>query len=346
MPSERREFNRDVKERLAVRVCYKCSRCRCPTAGPSADESGRVMIGVAAHICAASRGGPRFDPAQSEEERRSIRNGIWLCASCAKLIDDDVTRFSVSELHRIKIDAERRAAKELALPPNRPGIHDWQSSQTSKISSYGIPLRFEIGEHGALPFRLEEYSDGINHVIFWAFSHTCMTTPFDDFVYVLSFEQEQRETEPGYISFTLTLHCHITAFVWAFEKLARHFIEGDRQPSGLYSLPGEQKVEVGTQLGRFIPTRVCRTGATSVSIQQCSDKRIGLDGPVTTSTLLRVLAASVNNRVLIWDDADLCPDFQKLMSMLVKIDAVNGFSWSDFRIDRADPEKWQYVGPR
>jgi hypothetical protein len=53
-----------------------------------------IDVGVAAHITAASPGGPRFDPNLSDKERASATNGIWLCQNCAKLIDNDVAQFS------------------------------------------------------------------------------------------------------------------------------------------------------------------------------------------------------------------------------------------------------------
>lgn len=345
MPSLRQDFNKDVRDRLAIRVCYKCSLCRCPTAGPAADESGRVMVGVAAHICAASPNGPRYDPAQSEVDRRSIPNGIWLCATCAKLIDDDVARFPISELHRIKGDAERRATQELAIAPAE-GASNWQALQSSKICSYEVQVKLPLAAGGedVAPAHLDAFTDSINKLVTWAFCHTCVTTPFDDFVYVLAFERDRRDCEPGYAPFILGVHCHITAFVWAFEGLARHFMEGGSQPS-LQSLPGEQVVRIAAVFDKCVPTRICRTGATSILIHQLSDERIGLDGPVNTSTLLRVLAASVNHKILIWDDADLCPDYGKMLATYVKINDAGGFNWSDFMIDRAAPESWRYVGP-
>lgn len=46
-----------------------------------------VMTGIAAHICAASENGPRYDASQTPEERKAIENGVFLCATCATMID-------------------------------------------------------------------------------------------------------------------------------------------------------------------------------------------------------------------------------------------------------------------
>ena len=72
-------------------------------------------------------------------------------------------------------------------------------------------------------------------------AHVCMTTPFDYFVYVLSVEKDERvHRTRGNIPYILSLHCHVTAFIWAFEQLAQCFLEGrtDRVSSRLKSLPG------------------------------------------------------------------------------------------------------------
>jgi|GEM_PF-3326074 hypothetical protein len=79
--------------------------------GPQTDPMQVVNVGVAAHITAASEGGPRFDPALSISERTGVANGIWLCQTCAKLIDSDVVRFSKDVL----LGWKRAAAEEAKI---------------------------------------------------------------------------------------------------------------------------------------------------------------------------------------------------------------------------------------
>src|SRR6266568_3374531 len=82
------DFSEAVKSLLASRVGNLCSipGCRALTIGPQDDPTKAVNVGVAAHITAASPGGPRYDPGLSPEERRAPSNGIWLCQNCAKLV--------------------------------------------------------------------------------------------------------------------------------------------------------------------------------------------------------------------------------------------------------------------
>ena len=116
----RDEFTQRVKVVLFMRVAGFCSNllCRPPTSGPGDDPDEVTNIGVAAHITAAAPGGPRYDVLLTEEERRSVTNGIWLCQSCSKLIDSDQARFTVSVLKEWKTDAETRA---LAFIRGAPG---------------------------------------------------------------------------------------------------------------------------------------------------------------------------------------------------------------------------------
>ena len=107
----RDNFPKSIIETLAKRVAYRCSNPNCQqlTSGPSEIEDKSVNIGVAAHISAASKGGPRFNADMSHEERCSINNGIWLCQNCAKLIDNDSIRYTVESLIVWKSISEGRA---------------------------------------------------------------------------------------------------------------------------------------------------------------------------------------------------------------------------------------------
>lgn len=111
----RDEFTKPTIDALARRVGFRCSNPGCVqvTAGPGQSPAKAVNIGVAAHICAAAPGGPRFDDSQSPEERSAIENGIWLCQNCAKLVDNDPHGFTPSQLRKWKQDAEFLAGEAI-----------------------------------------------------------------------------------------------------------------------------------------------------------------------------------------------------------------------------------------
>lgn len=112
----RDNFTKKTKDTLAMRVALKCSFSGCGriTVGPGNETKESILIlGEAAHIHAASRKGPRYNPDMSPEERKSIDNGIWMCRHHARLIDADYTNYSAFTLKQWKIIAEKNARKQL-----------------------------------------------------------------------------------------------------------------------------------------------------------------------------------------------------------------------------------------
>ena len=129
------DFSDAVKKTLAGRVGYLCSRpeCRALTTGPQADPTKTVNLGVAAHITAASPGGPRYDSRLSPEERSGHENGIWLCQNCAKLVDNDSAQFSVDMLRKWKGGSEREAKDRVGK--TNTSISRNQSNPTDTIDA-------------------------------------------------------------------------------------------------------------------------------------------------------------------------------------------------------------------
>src|SRR5713226_8915290 len=119
--SNRDEFPANVREQIARRAGFRCSRTGCPqhTSGPQDDPNKSVNLGVAAHMAAASPGGPRYDQSMSPEHRMSAENGIWLCQLCAKLVDNDPIRFPIEKLHGWKKRAEERARRAVEGSPDQ-----------------------------------------------------------------------------------------------------------------------------------------------------------------------------------------------------------------------------------
>ena len=111
----RDDFTKQTISEIARGVGYRCSNPDCdrPTVGANAAQDGTITIGVAAHICAASPGGPRYDPDQTPEARRHTRNGLWLCQSCGRLIDIDPEKFTIEVLAEWKRSAQNRAFRNL-----------------------------------------------------------------------------------------------------------------------------------------------------------------------------------------------------------------------------------------
>jgi hypothetical protein len=135
------DFSTLVKKALADRVGHRCSKpdCRALTTGPQDDPGKSVNLGVAAHITAASPGGPRYDPDLLPEERSASSNGIWLCQNCAKLVDNDVLRFPENVLRQWKTEAESDTKSRLGKTAissnstNDPGLKVYDKVRISPI---------------------------------------------------------------------------------------------------------------------------------------------------------------------------------------------------------------------
>lgn len=123
--SSRDDFLEPTKQTLSARVNQRCSNpvCNAPTSGPQ-DEPGKALnVGVAAHIAGAAPGGLRYDSTMTAQQRADIANGIWLCQTCAKLIDNDQVRFNAAELQRWKKLVEQTAQDQVGKTrPQRNGV--------------------------------------------------------------------------------------------------------------------------------------------------------------------------------------------------------------------------------
>ena len=159
----RDDFRQPVKEELAKRVGFRCSNpdCRKQTSGPQSQDTGAVNIGVAAHITAAAQGGPRYDNTLTPDDRSSAENGIWLCETCAKIIDADQVGYTEASLKDWKNVAEATAFLELrgklVIDDNRALI----AKIETELPELFAEMRNDLNEN---PFHREFVLLGRNHI--------------------------------------------------------------------------------------------------------------------------------------------------------------------------------------
>ena len=115
------KFARRVGRKLAQRACYLCSNCKTPTAGPHTDPHEATITGEAGHIRAANPGGARYDAKQTDEERHSPSNAIWLCRNCHKKLDTDWKDWPAEKLLEMKQAHENWLAQK-GIVPKLPDI--------------------------------------------------------------------------------------------------------------------------------------------------------------------------------------------------------------------------------
>jgi hypothetical protein len=114
--SERDEFPERVKRVVAFRAGHQCSfdGCTQRTSGPSRESDESVTnVGDPAHIVAAFPGGRRSAPLMITEDRKSIGNAIWMCATHARLVDRDEVLYTVESVRRMKLTREAAAAAKV-----------------------------------------------------------------------------------------------------------------------------------------------------------------------------------------------------------------------------------------
>jgi hypothetical protein len=140
----RDEFPRTVKLTVAIRVGFRCSNpsCDLPTSGPHSDPERWLSLGEAAHISAASSGGPRYDASLDSAQRKDISNAIWLCSNCATLVDADGSRHSKEELLSWKAAAETNA--RIALEACRQPLH------AQHVSPEALQILIAASAHGEI----------------------------------------------------------------------------------------------------------------------------------------------------------------------------------------------------
>ena len=112
--AKRDGFSEATLNTLGRRAGFHCSHPQCfrLTVGPSDDRNTRItMAGVGAHITGASPGGARYDASLSSAKRASEANGIWMCQTHAKWIDDNPSKATVALLQKWKLDHEAKIAE-------------------------------------------------------------------------------------------------------------------------------------------------------------------------------------------------------------------------------------------
>lgn len=143
----RLEFSTKTKVVLAQRVGYRCScpDCENITIGPGDEPGSVVVLGEAAHIVGAVKSednlSPRADPTKTEDEIKSLENGIWLCRHHHRLVDSKEKTYTVSELKKWKAQAEAKQAELMQIKEPkfvekyiRPQIHNTEKGiDTSKF---------------------------------------------------------------------------------------------------------------------------------------------------------------------------------------------------------------------
>ncbi|MES2408022.1 MAG: hypothetical protein V4528_11955 [Pseudomonadota bacterium] len=146
----RDEFVEKTKRVIQDRAGNRCSNpeCRVLTSGPNAHPERSTKTGVAAHITAASAGGPRYNPNLTSDQRQSAENGLWLCQNCAHFVDTDYLNYSVELLDEWKCLAEKEADDETKGRSGRLPSPPQAEPEKLQQEGWGCPFCGTVVEFG------------------------------------------------------------------------------------------------------------------------------------------------------------------------------------------------------
>ncbi|WP_433367974.1 hypothetical protein [Streptosporangium sp. CA-115845] len=109
-----RDYTQGTKSALAHLSGGLCYYPGCPEPVLREDEGKYYIIGFISHIRAAYPNGPRFDNTMDDDDRRDIKNLIFLCEPHHLRIDKERPQdYSVETLHRWKEQREASPAEAL-----------------------------------------------------------------------------------------------------------------------------------------------------------------------------------------------------------------------------------------
>lgn len=103
-----RDITQNTIKRLYGLSLNTCANPNCPNKGTTLILGDGLQRAEIAHIKAASKDGPRYDPEMTDDERRDISNLILLCETCNKEIDniENVDKYPVELLQKWKKEHE------------------------------------------------------------------------------------------------------------------------------------------------------------------------------------------------------------------------------------------------
>jgi len=140
--ASRNDFSAKTRTALGLRSGFACAICKCGTVGPSQKSPYAVTnVGVAAHISAARPGGARYNPKLSTAARSGIENGIWLCQTHAKMIDDDAVTWTMERLLEVKQAREEVAYREIGIRVEHTTVGGGASNE---VQEYGFAVVGEL----------------------------------------------------------------------------------------------------------------------------------------------------------------------------------------------------------
>lgn len=90
------------------------NRCAFPDCSTAIIQTSGTVTGRICHIKARRPNGPRYDSAQTDEERHAFENLILLCSVHHDIVDSEPDNFTVERLKQLKDNQEKNGREETA----------------------------------------------------------------------------------------------------------------------------------------------------------------------------------------------------------------------------------------
>jgi hypothetical protein len=235
--------------------------------------------------------------------------------------------------------------QEIRLP-GMGGQDENKPLQSSKIARFYLPLKFPtLGNSTKVDADVfGTFSDVMLDAFSRCFQHTCVKTGRDDFVFLLTLERSDRETDPDFVPYDFEVIFHVTEFVRVLEaRLGFIYAGTPSSPPRLRKFGGDHMAKLDSNFGWRMPHRIWRDPPSTIRIQLLDGICATAGGKINTSALLCLLSAGLNHQTIIVDGDDQFPDLEKVLKVF---DRKKGrhFSWDSISLDQEDPESWEYHG--
>ncbi len=155
MTTARRQRDPVPSSQEKVVITRSGNSCAYPSCGVELVAEGQhpsdlaKPVGKVAHICAASPGGPRYDPNMSTVERGSASNLMYLCGTHHDAIDSQLHHHTVEFLREAKRQHEAAVARAVRHALGEVSFQDLEvicrvlGSATEQLEVIDLPLQVE-----------------------------------------------------------------------------------------------------------------------------------------------------------------------------------------------------------
>lgn len=273
-----------------------------------------------------------------------------------------------SQIFLIKVDTElKQSLPYPVLSTYRPE----PEKQLSKIVTFARQFSLEpVPSEKEAWAKLKSIGRNLFTLLGYAFLDTCEVTSSHDFTFLLSLAVFT--AQDGYDKFRLSLACHITPFVSAFEELVSILFDKSDEEflvrTSVY--PEDLNIKFNYKWeDNILPYRIVRVGPKAIRVDCLDSNFVTVEFPLRTSDLLVVLSAIVSGKPIVYDDIDFSSLQQNEIEFMKYISTVyttsggiyttpsleeNGVDFikyvertkkheldlSDFSIDASAPESW------